>query len=262
MNYPQAPLSAWQLYIACIKAYVPLLKRIWPVMVIVALLGYANSLLKQLPIMWILLASVIVLFLISAFLYATALHQSDAVLRGSNTTWRDSFRAVAKRYGAFLVNHILVSVLAGAFLACLLGALIGVGGKELAAAYPTLPTPMPSLPPTMTLLLFIFAIVFMIITVILLLAPTLTLLKEKPIFSALQTSSDLVKGHWWHVFGVIFMVAVLATVILALLDWGFSHQHIAVISQLSNIIFSILFYPLPLAVLLLVLNDLQLRQPK
>lgn len=87
-------------------------------------------------------------------------------------------------------------------------------------------------------------------------------------FTALDNSIRLVKGHWWHTFGTLFLsmfgffLIVIMVWIMSIRTWVVQHPHgiVSMLYVILSIIVATLYYPLLCATAIVLKEDLKVRQ--
>lgn len=105
-------------------------------------------------------------------------------------------------------------------------------------------------------------------------APYLVATEDKKILEAIQESFRLVYGSWWYVTTVVSLVILTAVVLMTVFIWVVAYLDVFLIMTLKTVyraryflliaegIFTMLFYPWSAAILLTLLQDLQIRKSK
>lgn len=165
----------------------------------------------------------LIMLLLIIYLGGLVLHRIYMLGKGQPVTLQDSLSMVGKKYLKLVAGVLLVTA------ACLLGFLC-------------------------LLLPGIFLLVALIVV------QPLILLDNKGCFTALKDSYKLVWGNWWHVFAIVgplmfsnYAIGFVAQFIAAHGGWWYGAVGSAIIATF--------FYPLLYSCVLMLFNDLKLRQP-
>ena len=228
------PISVKEATLATLQLYKTTFAKIWYIFIpywlagMYSFAGYFLGFPKRAhdKTFYIYATGSLIIWLIALYFKCVALYQMQEEVTG-HTTIDVAMRTMWKKYFVVLINQVLVGLATAALL--LLGVIPGVfvGG-------------------------------------LLILCLPLILFDNRSIFDAIRDSWSLVWGNWWRAFCVIAVPLVLIMVLtfsyLQLIDYH--EPYLLGCALILSLISGFVFFPIYLAALLVVFNDLKLRKRK
>jgi len=241
MEISKKPQNIYHLATDVFKVYPLMFKTILPlVLVTVALTVISMALATLNPTVG--LASTVLLLLAIMFLYSVLLHLADSVLHGKVMNMSQSIE-VGKKQFLNVMACVGVYILVYAILLA-----VNTGLRYLGHLFDF-----------QLVFAFIAAALNFYVFILLLFVVPLVILDKLSVRSAFEGSINLVMGSWWHVFAVmlvlisvIFFLSSMAVLIVP--------SHHVIYLSITSFIFQVIGYPLSVATILIVFNDLKLRK--
>ncbi len=259
-TFPTSPVSLWQLIKNCYAGYWPILKKAWPFIFIIAILGALQSWVSETGKFGAGIASIIMLLLVVFFMGAL-LHYCNNLLSGKSTDRKESLGVARNRYFPLLGVHVLLGI-----IYLILGLLIIV----CLIYHPII---------KFGIVLLVLAVLLGLLAIYLLflffMSAPVCVLEKRGVIESIKTSIRLAKHEWWRVFTsfiCLFIPILIILVILGifagmLMGSVFGITNVDELSSgswidiISNFVVTVLLYPATLSVVLNLYHDLRLRNP-
>jgi hypothetical protein len=244
MTYSNQPQGLFALLKNCFTAYPKVLKNIWYLVLISSLLNVVSGYVVK----WNLYVGTTVAvlgFLAIVFIFAVILHTGNTVLSGAKPDLRTSMKNARRCYLRLLGGYL---VLFGLFL---IVALIDFGVISL-SEIAVLSTFTPLFYTVAVIFsLFVFFLTYFILPII--------VLEHQPVFKSLDMSVKWVWQYKWPINGVLLGIIVL---VVAVIFTGIRllPVHNVLIMDAWNFISQFFMYPLLMTTILVLLNDMKVRQ--
>ncbi len=236
---PTQPISLFQLIKTSIIAYFKILPQIIGLVVLSSLGHFVIPPLYLQDPAFAAIAFV-GFVLLTWFLYTAIICRARICLLGGHIDFTHAFRLAKQRYLSVLGSNVIFFAI-GALLILIQFAL--------------------SLLLHPNLYFVLSAIINIVIFVFLYFAIPEIALEHSPILKSFKKSVRLVRHHWWRTFIILALVgaAILGCEALGILFTGKSRMFLF---TGYHFLLQVVFYPLIIAVTILLLNDLELRNPK
>jgi hypothetical protein len=244
MTYSTQPQGLFSLLKNCFTAYPKVLKSIWYLVLITLLM----SLISNFLVGWnhyVGLSVGVLSLLAVVFIFAIILHVADTALSGAKPDLRASMANARRYYLRFLGGYL---VLFGLFLIVYA---IDFGFLSL--------TELPALEKLTPLFYTIVVIFSMMVFFLTYFMEPIIVLEHQSVFKSLDRSVKWVWQYKWPINAVLVIIYVLLFAII-LADYKFVPAHNTLVVGVCTVLFQLIIYPLLTSTVLVLLNDMKVRQ--
>jgi hypothetical protein len=266
-QYPTVPRNVFQLIGAGITNYWPVLKSTWQISLAIGLTYFVVSSVAQIN-KWVGVGLLIPAFLLAILLNGLFWVRADRALRGQQIKVAEAMAKVKPRYLPMLGVGILLALIMGGIV------LIGVGiGYFLISV-------LHASTPVIGALMLVICALLLVLIIYLYFPVLLVLFDDNSVLSSFKASCQLVHRYWWHTFWsllitflLIFSISFTLFGLLVMLFLGSAalpnnpdlsapslFGTSLIIFNIIKILANAILYPAIFTMVLLIFNDLKLRQ--